>query len=321
MTRRAEAIFVSGVIMKKLQQTAILLLFILVAVSATAQTRGQGRIAGKTVDETGQPLADVQVKATLAGQAEPVQGKSNSKGEFALNGVASGQWTIEFSKDGFETQKGNMTVAEDGRSPSVTVKMPKHVVDPAVELNAKAQEGMALMQNQKFAEARAIFEGLLAKYPDVYQLNAYIAQAYAGENNMDKAVEYMRIASDKDPTNAEMRLVLADLMMEKGDKAAGIEMMRGIDLTKIKNPLPIVNASISLINDKKPDEALDLLNKVAAQFPNQAETYYYRGRAYIAAEKYPEAKADLEKFVAMAAPDARELPDAKKILDQIKDAK
>ncbi len=307
--------------MKKLQQTAILLLFILVAVSATAQTRGQGRIAGKTVDEAGQPLADVQIKATLAGQDQAVEGKSNNKGEFALNGVASGQWAVEFSKDGFETQKGNLTVAEDGRAPNVTVKMPKHVVDPAVELNAKAQEGMTLMQNQKFAEARAIFEGLLAKYPDVYQLNAYIAQAYAGENNLDKAVEYMKIASDKDPTNAEMRLVLADLMMEKGDKAPAIEMMKGIDLTKIKNPLPLINASISLINDKKTDEALDLLNKVAAQFPNEAETYYYRGRAYIAAEKYPEAKADLEKFVAMAKPDARELPDAKKILDQIKDAK
>ena len=35
----------------------------------------------------------------------------------------------------------------------------------------------------------------------------------------------------------------------------------------------------------------------------------------------PEAKADLEKFVSIAAPDARELPDAKKLLEQLKDAK
>ena len=61
---------------------------------------------------------------------------------------------------------------------------------------------------------------------------------------------------------------------------------------------------------------MEMLNKVAAQFPAQAETYYYRGRAYVAAKKLPEAKADLEKFVGMAPPDARELPDAKKILDQ-----
>jgi tetratricopeptide (TPR) repeat protein len=97
--------------------------------------------------------------------------------------------------------------------------------------------------------------------------------------------------------------------------------MNALDITKVKNPLPFINASISLINESKTDEAIAMLDKVAGQFPTQAETYYYRGRAYVAAKKMPEGKADLEKFVAMAAPDARELPDAKKILEQLKDAK
>jgi len=290
---------------------------------AAAQARGDGRIAGKVVDnDSGQPLADVQVQGTLAGQAQPVVAKSNKKGEFNLNGVGSGEWTLEFTKDGFDPQGGKITVA-DGKSPDITVKLVKHVdkPDPGVELNAKAQEGMALMQGQKYAEARKIFEDLLAKYPDVHQLNAYIAQSYAGENNIPKAIEYMKTASDKDPDNAEMKLVLADLMMEGGDKAAALEMMKSVDVTKIKNPLPLINGSIALINASKTDEALELLNKVATQFPTQAEVYYYRGRAYVAAKKYPEAKADLDKFVSMAAPDARELPDAKKLLEQLKDAK
>jgi len=238
--------------------------------------------------------------------------KSNKKGEFNLNGVGSGEWTLEFTKDGFDPQGGKITVA-DGKSPDITVKLVKHVdkPDPGVELNAKAQEGMALMQGQKYAEARKIFEDLLAKYPDVHQLNAYIAQSYAGENNIPKAIEYMKTASDKDPDNAEMKLVLADLMMEGGDKAAALEMMKSVDVTKIKNPLPLINGSIALINASKTDEALELLNKVATQFPTQAEVYYYRGRAYVAAKKYPEAKADLDKFVSMAAPvAARCLPAA-----------
>jgi predicted Zn-dependent protease len=301
----------------------MLLLLTLIATGAAAQARGDGRIAGKVVDnDSGQPLENVQVKGTLAGQTQPVTAKSNKKGEFNLNGIGSGEWTLEFTKDGFDPQGGKLTV-EEGKSPDITVKLVKHVdkPDPGVELNAKAQEGMTLMQAQKYAEARKVFEDLLAKYPDVHQVNAYIAQTYAGENNMPKAIEYMKTASDKDPENAEMRLVLADLMMEGGDKAAALDMMKTIDVTKIKNPLPLINGSISLINGNKPDEALELLNKVATQFPTQAETFYYRGRAYVAAKKYPEAKADLEKFVSMAAPDARELPDAKKLLDQLKDAK
>jgi len=301
----------------------MLLLLTLIATGAAAQGKGDSRIAGKVLDSaSGQPLENVQVKGTLTGQAQPATAKSNKKGEFNLSNIPAGEWTVEFSKDVFDTQGGKVTI-EAGKSQDLTVKLVKHVdrPDPGVELNAKAQEGMTLMQAQKYAEARKIFEELLAKFPDVHQLNAYIAQSYAGENNMPKAIEYMKTASEKDPENAEMKLVLADLMMEGGDKTAAVEMMKTIDLTKIKNPLPLINGSISLINANKTDEAMDLLNKVAAQFPTQAEVYYYRGRAYVAAKKYPEAKADLDKFVSMAAPDARELPDAKKLLEQLKDAK
>jgi predicted Zn-dependent protease len=309
--------------MKTFRHTALLLLFTLVATGATAQVRGEGQVAGKVVDDKGQPLQDVQVKATMTGQTQPVQAKSNKKGEWSINNIAGGEWVIEFAKEGFATQSGKVTVDEAARLGDVTVTMVKHVerADPAVELNAKAQEGLTLLKEQKNVEARKIFEDLLAKHPDVFQLHAYVAQAYAAENNIPKAVEHMRIASDKDPSNAELRLVLADLLMEQGEKPAALEIMKTVDITQVKNPLPIINGSISLINESKTDEALELLNKVATQFPTQAETYYYRGRAYIAAKKLPEAKADLEKFVSMAAPDARELPDAKKILDQIKEAK
>jgi Tfp pilus assembly protein PilF len=314
---------VDGEIMRTLRNTALLLLFTLAATGALAQVRGEGRVSGKVVDDKGQPIQDVQVKATMTGQTQPVQTKSNKKGEWTINGIAGGEWNIEFTKDGFDPQNGKVKVDENSRMGDITVTMPKHVdrPDPGAELTAKAQEGMNLLNGQKYPEARKIFEDLLAKYPDVHQLNAYIAQSYAGENNIPKAIEYMRIASDKDPTNHEMRLVLADLIMESGDKPAALAMMKEIDITKVKNPLPFINGSISLINEGKTDDALEMLNKVATQFPTQAETYYYRGRAYVAAKKYPEAKAELEKFVSMAPPDARELPDAKKILEQLKDAK
>lgn len=307
--------------MKTAQRLIIAVALILAAGSVAAQERGQGRLTGKVIDAEGQPLADVVIKATAA--AGTVRDtKSNKKGEWNLVGLTDGEWTLEFVLAGYDTQTGPVKVAGDNPQ-GVTVTMPKHVdrVDPAVELNAEAQKGMALIGEQKYAEARTIFEQLLAKYPDVHQLNAYIAQTYAAENNIDKAVEFMTVAVDKDPANAEMKLVLGDLMMEKGDRAGALELMRTVDVTQIKNPMPLVNASIVLINEKKSDEALEILNRVAQQFPSQVEVYYYRGRAYIAGDKMPEAKADLEKFVSMAPPDARELPDAKKILEQMKDVK
>jgi predicted Zn-dependent protease len=290
--------------------------------AAAAYAQGEGRLTGKVIDEQGQPIENVAIKATLDTATPPREAKTNKKGEWNLAGLGNGQWTVQFSKDGYDTQSGSVNV-QGATSQAVTVTLPKHVdrVDPAVELNDAAQQGMALVNQQKYPEARKVFEDLLAKYPTVYQLNAYIAQTYAAENNLDKAVEHMKIAVDHDPENAEMKMVLGDLMMEKGDRPAALEILKTVDVTKIKDPMPLMNAAIVLINDKKTDEALDLLNRIGTQFPTIPETYYYRGRAYIAADKMPEAKADLEKFVSMAKPDARELPEAKKILDQMKDVK
>ena len=109
--------------------------------------------------------------------------------------------------------------------------------------------------------------------------------------------------------------------MEAGSKAEGVAILQSIDLTKVKDPLPFINGAITLINDGKAEDAIALLTKLNELFPKQNEIYYYRGRAYVSAKKLPEAKADLEKFVAGAPPDARELPDAKKILEQLKDVK
>ena len=92
-------------------------------------------------------------------------------------------------------------------------------------------------------------------------------------------------------------------------------------MTKVKDPFPFMNIVIDQINDQKADDALALLDKLMTQFPNENTLYYYRGRANLAAKKLPEAKADLEKFVAAAPPTRASCADAKKILEQMKDVK
>jgi tetratricopeptide (TPR) repeat protein len=311
-----------GNIMMRLRQTLLFLVFAFVAATAAAQ-RGDARLFGKVVDDKGQPLQDVQVKAVLQGQPQPLQAKTNKKGEWTIIGLAPGQWTLEFSKEGYDSQKGPIDVDDSGRTAPINVTLAKTApkVDPNAEIQEQAQKANALMQQEKFADARKIYEDLLVKYPAVYQLHAYIAQSYAGEKNYDKAIEHLRVAVEKEPANADMKMLLGDLLIEKGQKEEGQQIMMSVDITQVKNPLPLINVAINLINASKADEAVELLTKIATQFPSQAETYYYRGRAYIAAKKMPEAKADMEKFVSMAPPDARELADAKKILEQLKDAK
>lgn len=203
----------------------------------------------------------------------------------------------------------------------VDVTLAKAQADPNAEIQAELKRAEGMLKSSQYVEARKVYEDLLAKYPTVIQLNRFIAATYAGEKNYPKAVEHLRLLHEKEPDNLETKLLLADLLIEAGEKEEGLALLQSVDVKQVKDPYPFINGAITLIRDSKPEEAIAMLDNLLAQFPNQADIYYYRGRAYIAAKKLPEGKADIEKFVAMAPPDARELADAKKILEQLKDIK
>ena len=303
--------------MKSIRVAFTMVLAALVASSALAQSRGNARLNGKVVDDQGQPIPDVVIRAQLAGQTDALTAKSDKKGEWRVNGMADGQWEVVLTKDGLDPMKVPVEVRNERATPlNVTMLKPAPRVDPSVEINGQVQKAAQLAQEGKFADARKIYEDLLVKYPTIYQLQGFIARTYAAESQPAKAMEHLKIAMEKEPNDVDLKLLHADLLIESGDKAGARAILDGVDMTKVKDPFPFMNAAITLINEKKGAEAVASLTKLLAQFPNQNEIYYYRGRAYLADGKMDEAKADLEKFVAVA-PAAKEAADAKKILEQM----
>ena len=287
----------------------------LLASSAIAQPRGNARLNGKVVDEQGQPLEDVLVTAQMTGQSDMLSGKTDKKGEWRINGAANGEWKVQVSKAGLEPATEMIEVKGD-KAPPLNVTL-KKAVDPMVVVNSKLQEAATLAQAGKLPDARKIYEDLLAKYPQIYQLEGFIARTYAAENNVPMAMQHLKVNLEKEPNNVELKLFQAELLMESGDKAGAKAILDAVDMKEVKDPYTFINQAINLINDKKGAEAVDLLTKLIAQFPTTNELYYYRGRAYVASDKLDDAKADLEKFVQLA-PNAKETADAKKILEQIK---
>lgn len=287
----------------------------LLASSAIAQPRGNARLNGKVVDEQGQPVEDVLVTAQMTGQSDMLSGKTDKKGEWRINGAANGEWKVQVSKAGLEPATEMIEVKGD-KAPPLNVTL-KKAVDPMVAVNSKLQEAATLAQAGKLPDARKIYEDLLAKYPQIYQLEGFIARTYAAENNVPMAMQHLKVNLEKEPNNVELKLFQAELLMESGDKAGAKAILDAVDMKEVKDPYTFINQAINLINDKKGAEAVDLLTKLIAQFPTTNELYYYRGRAYVASDKLDDAKADLEKFVQLA-PNAKETADAKKILEQIK---
>ena len=297
-------------------RTAVALIaVVLLASSAIAQPRGKANLTGKVVDEQGQPIENALVTAQMTGQSDSLSGKTDKKGEWKISGAANGEWKVQVTKEGLDVASEMIEVKAD-KAPPLNVTL-KKAVDPMVAVNSKLQEAATLAQGGKIADARKIYEDLLAKYPQIYQLEGFIARTYAAENNIPAAMQHLKANLDKEPNNVELKLFQAELMMESGDKAGAKAILDAVDMKEVKDPYTFINQAINLINDKKGAEAADLLTKLMAQFPTTSELYYYRGRAYVASDKLDDAKADLEKFVQMA-PNAKEAADAKKILEQIK---
>ena len=297
------------------------------SVVTAAQSKGKTKAQGKVVDEAGQPLGDVIVAAVMEGQDKPFQqAKTNNKGEWSVQNLVAGKWKFYFGgKQGLEEQSVDAEVGESGTVTVPEVKLAKPVDHDAV-INAEIQKAADLMQTRQPAEARKVYQALLEKYPQAQpafraQVMGAVAQTYMAENQAPQAIEQLKKATEADPSNVDLQLAYGEILMQANQRAEGEKVLLSLDFTKVKDPFPYMNIIIGKINDQKADEALELIAKLMTQFPTENALYYYRGRANLAAKKMPEAKADLEKFVAAAPPTARELPDAKKILEQMKDIK
>lgn len=307
--------------MRKHRIAALAVASMLTAVAAAGQEwRGMGRISGKVTDEAGQPLEGVVVKVVLSASGGGTEAKTSRKGEWAIGGIARGEWAVDFIKEGYETRSITVPVSETSRIPPIEIALVKKVVavDPNEELKKELITAAGLMTGKKYAEARAIYEKLLARHPEAHQLHPLIARTYYAEEQYAKSIEHLRLALEKDADNVEVKLLLGNILVEQGKAEEGRQLLASVGDAQVKDPTTFLNVGIAMLNDKKPAEALLYFDKTIAQFPDRADAYYYRGITNLQTGKTDAARADLTKFVAMA-PDAPEADTAKKILAQLKE--
>jgi cytochrome c-type biogenesis protein CcmH/NrfG len=76
--------------------------------------------------------------------------------------------------------------------------------------------------------------------------------------------------------------------------------------------------AVNLINKQQSANAIKLLDRVVARFPQMPDPYFYRGFAKLQASNTVEGRADLEKYVSLAPADAPQVTQAKELLARIK---
>ena len=81
---------------------AIVATVIMAGSMASAQIKGMGRLNGSVTDKAGAPVDGVLIK--LRQGPGFIEGKTDVKGQWALVGIARGNWVVTFEKSGFPTK-------------------------------------------------------------------------------------------------------------------------------------------------------------------------------------------------------------------------
>ncbi|MGE5199435.1 MAG: tetratricopeptide repeat protein [Rhodospirillaceae bacterium] len=270
-------------------------------------------MTGKVTDESGKPLEGVTIKLNLPG-AGGTELKSNKKGEWGIGGIARGEWQVDFELPPYEPRRITVSIAEMSRTPPVEISL-KLDINELIRIEVgKAND---LMAKQDYAGARAVYEGVLAKYPSAYRLEPYIARTYYAEKNYDEAIKHLKIAIEKDPSDVENKLRLGNILMDTGRMEEGRQLLATVDDSAVKDPAIFVNIGIALMNQNKADDALPYFEKAVKYFPDKGDGYYYRALIRLQKGDTEGTKADLKKFLELS-PDAPEAAAARKALEQIK---
>ena len=290
------------------------------AVEASAQAwRGLGRLDGSVTDAEGEPVAEVAVRAYLPAAAGRTEVTTDEEGEWAIGGLAGGQWELDFTKDGYVARQISVGLSEGVRPRPVRVTLERVV--PAVDPNAEIADGLVraadLMNGGRFAEARAIYLELLDKYPEAHPIHPLVARAYHGDGLIDEAIEHLRTALDADPENAAVNVLLGGILIERGDTAEGRRMLESIEADRISDPAVLVNLGITVLNQGAAAEALPWFDRAVTRSPEYPDAYYFRGVCHLQLGDTAAAVADLERFVSLA-PDAPEADAARGILEGLR---
>jgi tetratricopeptide (TPR) repeat protein len=296
---------------------------------------GRGRLQGTIKDESGKPVEGAKV--TLRKGTERVEAKNpgpdsiltDKNGKWSILGLGEGPWGVLIEKDGYIPSEGQAKVNEFGPAQpiNITLKLiPKEVIEKAQQESAAGQakaaieRGNALLNEGKYADARASYQAGMAKLEDKTLHPAIlraIADTYYRENKVDQAVDMLKQALALAPDDVDTLRLITTILVGAGREAEAQTYMAKLPQGTTLDPNTILNLGIKAFNEGKMDQALAQFDRAVKENPKLADAYYYRALTYLNQDKKPQAKADLQKLLEID-PNNKYAKDARDMLKDLK---
>lgn len=296
------------------------------AVPAVAQSTGM--VKGKVIDAKGAPVEGAKVLIEFAeGVNRKNETKTNKKGEFIQIGLFPGNYKITASKEGVGAQMFEVRVrigaaAEVNFQLSPQSGLSEEDKKKSAALQTALTTGETLIKEGKHDEAIAKFNEALAVLPNCHVCYYYIGTAQMQKQQLTEAEASFKKAIEIKPEFAEAYNALAgvynsqkkyDEALAMSSKAAEVAGAGG----GAGNAAAIYNQGVTLWNAQKFPEAKAQFEKAVAIDPNMADAWYQLGMANLNTGDMNGAVAAFEGYLK-AAPNGPKAAEAKTIISQLK---
>jgi tetratricopeptide (TPR) repeat protein len=276
---------------------------LLTALALVAQDyKGRGRVGGIVTDEAGNPLEGVSVKLFSLKASDGLTVMTDKNGKWMAAWIRSGGWNIDFSKIGYSTKKISAEISETKRNPDIEIKLAK--IEGIVltdEMKDLIEKGNALFDKADYAGALAVYEEILAKFPDAYPIEMNIGNCYFAQEKYDLAEPHYLKVLEKEPQKAEAIIAVGNGYANRGDSAKAMEWYGKIEFEKIEDPIVLYNLGTNYYNNAKFDEALKFYQKSVEKQKDSVDALYQLGLTYINLQKNAEAIAAFESYLRIDA--------------------
>jgi Tfp pilus assembly protein PilF len=187
--------------------------------------------------------------------------------------------------------------AED---PSPDAPSPTAVETPT---NDVVQQGILLLQEEKWEEARNVLFDARRKDPKDPQAAYYLAVAWQKLNQLPLAEKNYRAALELDPKLAEAAVNLSQMLLDKNDPKGALAVLDPAVKTNPKHADLLLNRAVALeASGGSKDDVLSAYGAAAAARPNDPMLRAAYGGLLSEAGKGPEAVVELKAAMATEDP-------------------
>ena len=310
--------------MRKKLIRSILSVALLIACCAAAPLAQQPTFRGKVVDEAGKPVPDAVMVFAAQFQSLTRTSKTDSKGEFLMIGLPSGEFLITTKKDGVGEDISRTRITQGQNTPVTIILRPTAptgalaavvattspgaaAAKATAELQALVKTGAEHLSAGRNDEAIAAYSEVVVKAPTCTDCFLNLGIGHANKKQWAEAEAAFKKAIEIKPDNANAHSRLAgvynttrkfDLAAEESALAA--KYSAGADGAGAGgNAEALYNQGVALFNGSKFADAKTAFEGAIKADPKLAVAHYQLGMTALNLGDFALAVSSLEQYLAL----------------------